>query len=76
MKKRGFSCDSITTIFDSWACANLRFANGNDISASRETPQISSIVGLVRISVLQMAMISLHREKRRKYHITTTKFSK
>ncbi len=28
---KGFfsSCDSITTIFDSWACANLRFANGN-----------------------------------------------
>ena len=39
---------------------------------------LSSIVGLVQISVLQMAMISLHREKRRKYHndITTTKFSK
>ena len=27
----------------------------------------SSIVGLVQISVLQMAMITLHREKRRKY---------
>ena len=39
---------------------------------------LSSIVGLVQISVLQMAMISLHREKRRNYYndITTTKFSK
>ncbi len=35
------SCDSITTIFDSWAFTNLRFANGNDISASRKTPQVS-----------------------------------
>ena len=42
MEKGGFSsCDSIITIFDSWACANLRFANGNDISASRKTPQVS-----------------------------------
>ncbi len=41
--EKGFfsSCDSITAIFDSWACANLRFANGNDISASRKTPQVS-----------------------------------
>ena len=39
--EKGFfsSCDSITAICDSWACANLRFANGNDISASRKTPQ-------------------------------------
>ncbi len=36
--EKGFfsSCDSTTTIFDSWACTNLRFANGNDISASRK----------------------------------------
>ena len=45
--EKGFfsSCDSITAIFDSWArgwaCANLRFANGNDISASRKMPQVS-----------------------------------
>ncbi len=41
--EKGFfsSCDSITTIFDSWACANLRFANGNDTSASTKTPQVS-----------------------------------
>ena len=42
MEKGVFSsCDSIPTIFDSRVCANMRFANANDISATRKTPQVS-----------------------------------
>ncbi len=42
---------SCASIFDSWACANLRnFANGNDISASRKTSQGLSCLAATSIA--------------------------
>ncbi len=51
--EKGFfsSCDSITAIFDSWACGNLGFANGNDISASENCRKYHNDITTTKFSI-------------------------